>query len=62
MILYRAVRSLMSAPDPTNELQVEVFVLRAQGSEELGAANGSVAFSTETREPASQALMAKAPS
>jgi uncharacterized protein YbcI len=47
-ILYRAIRSSLSAPDPTNELQVEVFVLQPQGSEKLGAANGSMAFSTET--------------
>ncbi|HEX3801202.1 MAG TPA: Na-translocating system protein MpsC family protein [Solirubrobacteraceae bacterium] len=33
-ILCRAVRSFMSAPDPANELQVEVFVLQPHGSEE----------------------------
>jgi uncharacterized protein YbcI len=34
-ILLRAVRSFMSAPDPANELQVEVFVLSPQPPEEL---------------------------
>jgi len=35
-ILYRAVRSFMSANDPDNDLQAEVFVLGPQGVETLG--------------------------
>jgi uncharacterized protein YbcI len=34
-ILYRAVRSFMSANDPSNNLQAEIFVLHPQGAEEL---------------------------
>jgi uncharacterized protein YbcI len=34
-ILYRAVRSFMSANDPANDLQAEIFVLEPRGSEEL---------------------------
>lgn len=34
-ILYRSVRSFMSANDPSNDLQAEVFVLHPQGSETL---------------------------
>ena len=34
-ITYRAVRSFMSANDPSNDLQAEIFVLRPRGSEEL---------------------------
>lgn len=34
-ILYRSVRSFMSANDPSNDLQVEVFVLRPRGAELL---------------------------
>jgi uncharacterized protein YbcI len=34
-ILYRSVRSFMSANDTSNDLQVEVFVLHPRGSEEL---------------------------
>ncbi|HEX3911606.1 MAG TPA: Na-translocating system protein MpsC family protein [Solirubrobacteraceae bacterium] len=33
--LYRSVRSFMSANDPSNDMQAEIFVLRPQGSEEL---------------------------
>jgi len=32
-ILYRSVRSFMSANDPSNDLQAEVFVLEPRGSE-----------------------------
>ncbi|HEX4466654.1 MAG TPA: Na-translocating system protein MpsC family protein [Solirubrobacteraceae bacterium] len=42
-ILYRAVRSLMSAVDPANDLQVEVFLLESCGSEELPGADGAIA-------------------
>ncbi|HWG08027.1 MAG TPA: Na-translocating system protein MpsC family protein [Solirubrobacteraceae bacterium] len=34
-ILYRSVRSFMSANDPENDLQAEVFVLHPEGTEEL---------------------------
>jgi len=34
-ITYRSVRSFMSANDPSNDLQAEIFVLRPRGSEEL---------------------------
>ncbi len=34
-IMYRSVRSFMSANDPSNDLQAEIFVLRPRGSEEL---------------------------
>jgi uncharacterized protein YbcI len=34
-ILYRSVRSFMSANDPSNDLQAEVFVLYPRGAEEL---------------------------
>lgn len=34
-ILYRSVRSFMSANDPSNDLQAEVFVLQPAGAEEL---------------------------
>ncbi len=34
-IMYRSVRSFMSANDPANDLQAEIFVLRPRGSEEL---------------------------
>lgn len=34
-ILYRSVRSFMSANDPSNDLQAEIFVLHPQGSETL---------------------------
>lgn len=34
-ILYRSVRSFMSANDPANDLQAEVFVLEPHGAEEL---------------------------
>jgi uncharacterized protein YbcI len=50
-ILYRSVRSFMSAPDPANDLQVEVFVLRPQGSEELTAADGRAAGLDGARPP-----------
>lgn len=46
-ILYRAVRSLTSAPDPANELQVEVFVLWPHGSQELGDEAGSATSRSE---------------
>jgi uncharacterized protein YbcI len=35
-ILYRAVRSFMSANDPSNGLQAEIFVLHPRGSETAG--------------------------
>jgi uncharacterized protein YbcI len=34
-ILHRAVRSFMSANDPSNDLQAEIFVLQPRGSETL---------------------------
>lgn len=34
-IMYRSVRSFMSANDPSNDLQAEIFVLRPRGSEEV---------------------------
>jgi uncharacterized protein YbcI len=34
-IMYRSVRSFMSANDPANDLQAEIFVLHPRGSEEL---------------------------
>lgn len=34
-IMYRSVRSFMSANDPSNDLQAEIFVLHPRGSEEL---------------------------
>jgi uncharacterized protein YbcI len=34
-ILYRPVRSFMSANDPSNDLQAEIFVLHPRGSESL---------------------------
>lgn len=34
-LLYRSVRSLMTANDPSNDLQAEIFVLEATGSEVL---------------------------
>ncbi len=34
-IMYRSVRSFMSANDPSNDLQAEIFVLRPRDSEEL---------------------------
>jgi uncharacterized protein YbcI len=45
-ILYRSVRSFMSANDPSNDLQAEIFVLHPRGSETLagetgGASNGA---------------------
>jgi uncharacterized protein YbcI len=38
-ILYRSVRSFMSANDPGNDLQAEIFVLHARGEEEIDAAS-----------------------
>jgi hypothetical protein len=41
-ILYRSVRSFMSANDPLNDLQAEIFVLHPRGSESLdGDGDGS---------------------
>ncbi len=37
-ILYRSVRSFMSANDPSNDLQAEIFVLHPRGSETLDGA------------------------
>jgi uncharacterized protein YbcI len=34
-ILYRSVRSFMSANDPSNDVQAEIFVLHPRGSESL---------------------------
>lgn len=34
-ILYRSVRSFMSANDPSNDLQAEIFVLHPRGAEAL---------------------------
>ena len=34
-ILYRSVRSFMSANDPSNDMQAEIFVLHPRGSESL---------------------------
>jgi uncharacterized protein YbcI len=45
-ILYRSVRSFMSANDPSNDLQAEIFVLHPRGSESLdgdGAGDASAA-------------------
>jgi uncharacterized protein YbcI len=39
-LLYRSVRSFMSANDPENDMQAEVFVLHPQGSEEVGEQTG----------------------
>ncbi len=38
-ILYRSVRSFMSANDPGNDLQAEIFVLHARGEEEIDMAS-----------------------
>jgi uncharacterized protein YbcI len=44
-LLYRSVRSFMSANDPSNDLQAEIFVLHPRGSETLeehaGAQDGN---------------------
>jgi uncharacterized protein YbcI len=50
-ILYRSVRSFMSANDPSNDMQAEIFVLHPRGSESLEgesseSANGELAGST----------------
>ena len=37
-IMYRSVRSFMSANDPANDLQAEVFVLHPRGTESLSDA------------------------
>jgi len=45
-ILYRSVRSFMSANDPSHDLQAEIFVLHPRGSESLdgdGAARDAAA-------------------
>lgn len=47
-ILYRSVRSFMSANDPSNDMQAEIFVLHPRGAESLAgesskSANGKVA-------------------
>jgi uncharacterized protein YbcI len=39
-ILYRSVRSFMSANDPSNDLQAEIFVLHPRGAETLDGAGG----------------------
>ncbi len=39
-IVYRSVRSFMSANDPGNDLQAEIFVLHARGEEEIDGAPG----------------------
>jgi uncharacterized protein YbcI len=39
-ILYRPVRSFMSANDPANDFQIEAFVLEPGGPEMLGEADG----------------------
>ncbi len=39
-ILYRSVRSFMSANDPANDLQAEVFVLHPRGTEILEDGTG----------------------
>jgi uncharacterized protein YbcI len=46
-ILYRSVRSFMSANDPSNDMQAEIFVLHPRGAESLEgesseSANGRV--------------------
>jgi uncharacterized protein YbcI len=40
-ILYRSVRSFMSANDPSNDLQAEIFVLHPRGSEALEEPDGT---------------------
>jgi uncharacterized protein YbcI len=40
-ILYRSVRSFMSANDPSNDLQAEIFVLHPRGSETLADRSSS---------------------
>ena len=42
-ILYRSVRSFMSANDPSNDLQAEIFVLHPRGSESLDGDGAGVA-------------------
>lgn len=46
-ILYRSVRSFMSANDPSNDLQAEVFVLDPQGDEVLEEAGEAAAASDD---------------
>lgn len=46
-ILYRSVRSFMSANDPSNDLQAEVFVLDPQGDEVLEEAGEASAASDD---------------
>jgi uncharacterized protein YbcI len=46
-ILYRSVRSFMSANDPSNDLQAEIFVLEPRGSEELGDEQEQVAVQAQ---------------
>ena len=42
-ILYRSVRSFMSANDPSNDLQAEIFVLQPRGSESLDEESSAAA-------------------
>ncbi len=42
-ILHRSVRSFMSANDPSNDMQAEIFVLHPRGSESLEPESGESA-------------------
>jgi uncharacterized protein YbcI len=50
-ILYRSVRSFMSANDPANDLQAEIFVLNPRDADELPVEQEPVAVQTR-HEPA----------
>jgi uncharacterized protein YbcI len=64
-ILYRSVRSFMSANDPSNDLQAEVFVLEPRGSEAVERFDGKTATDAapalEDRSAASTAARASEP-
>jgi uncharacterized protein YbcI len=57
-ILYRSVRSFMSANDPSNSLQAEIFVLEPRGSETLAEI---VAEDGSSMEDGNAELSARAP-
>jgi uncharacterized protein YbcI len=57
-ILYRAVRSFMSANDPSNDLQAEVFVLEPRDSEAVERFDEQTATAAPAREDRSAASTA----